>query len=82
MIGIAQRNLDAIISLMLERKQFEEDIFSFQLCSLFYEWNVRVYLRYKKIIYFQEMQNEIAQAITDLKHAKLLIYDAAIVGIC
>jgi len=48
MIGIAQGSLDATIPYTLERKQFGKDVFSFQVCLLFNEQNIRIYLRSKK----------------------------------
>ncbi|XP_012260127.2 short/branched chain specific acyl-CoA dehydrogenase, mitochondrial [Athalia rosae] len=54
MIGIAQGCLDATIPYTLERKQFGQDIFS-----------------------FQGMQHQIAQVVTDLEAARLLVYNAA-----
>jgi len=52
MIGIAQGCLDATIPYTLERMQFGKDVFSFQVYLLFYllfyERNLRVYLRSKK----------------------------------
>ncbi|CAL7938097.1 unnamed protein product [Xylocopa violacea] len=54
MIGIAQGCLDATIPYTLERKQFGQDIFS-----------------------FQSMQHQIAQVVTELEGARLLVYNAA-----
>ncbi|KAL0132626.1 hypothetical protein PUN28_000408 [Cardiocondyla obscurior] len=54
MIGIAQGCLDATIPYTLERKQFGQDIFS-----------------------FQSLQHQIAQAVTELECARLLVYNAA-----
>lgn len=54
MIGIAQGCLDATIPYTLERKQFGQDVFS-----------------------FQSMQHQIAQAVTELECARLLVYNAA-----
>ena len=54
MIGIAQGSLDATIPYTLERKQFGQDIFS-----------------------FQSMQHQIAQVVTELECARLLVYNAA-----
>ncbi|KYQ58777.1 Short/branched chain specific acyl-CoA dehydrogenase, mitochondrial [Trachymyrmex zeteki] len=54
MIGIAQGCLDATIPYTLERKQFGQEIFS-----------------------FQSLQHQIAQAVTELECARLLVYNAA-----
>ncbi|XP_046418552.1 short/branched chain specific acyl-CoA dehydrogenase, mitochondrial [Neodiprion pinetum] len=54
MIGMAQGSLDATIPYTLERKQFGQDIFS-----------------------FQSMQHQIAQAVTEVESARLLVYNAA-----
>lgn len=54
MIGIAQGCLDATIPYTLERKQFGQDVFS-----------------------FQSMQHQIAQAVSELECARLLVYNAA-----
>jgi short-chain 2-methylacyl-CoA dehydrogenase len=54
MIGGAQACLDATIPYTLDRKQFGQDIFS-----------------------FQSLQHQIAQAVTELQCARLLVYNAA-----
>ncbi|XP_015524484.2 short/branched chain specific acyl-CoA dehydrogenase, mitochondrial [Neodiprion lecontei] len=54
MIGMAQGSLDVTIPYTLERKQFGQDIFS-----------------------FQSMQHQIAQAVTEVESARLLVYNAA-----
>ncbi|XP_025992964.1 short/branched chain specific acyl-CoA dehydrogenase, mitochondrial [Solenopsis invicta] len=54
MIGAAQGCLDATIPYTLDRKQFGQDIFS-----------------------FQSLQHQIAQAVTELQCARLLVYNAA-----
>lgn len=54
MIGIAQGCLDATIPYTLERKQFGQEIFS-----------------------FQTLQHQIAQMVTDVECARLMVYNAA-----
>ncbi|XP_019700201.1 short/branched chain specific acyl-CoA dehydrogenase, mitochondrial-like [Harpegnathos saltator] len=54
MIGIAQGCLDATIPYTLERKQFGQEIFS-----------------------FQALQHEVAQMVTDVECARLMVYNAA-----
>lgn len=81
MIGIAQGCLDATIPYTLERKQFGKDIFSFQVRhgsvyhSLINPREFSFYLR--DDLYFQSMQHQIAQAVTDVECARLLVYNAA-----
>lgn len=54
MVGIAQGCLDATIPYTLERKQFGQEIFS-----------------------FQALQHQIAQMVTDVECARLMVYNAA-----
>ncbi|EZA48676.1 hypothetical protein DMN91_002267 [Ooceraea biroi] len=54
MIGTAQGCLDATVPYTLQRKQFGQDIFS-----------------------FQALQHQIAQMVTELECARLLVYNAA-----